>query len=611
MLPLAEVRNLLNGGSSQEKLVAQRLFWGMLAGCIVAIVLAESSWLKMMELSSLEWRYKVASRVGAAGTSFCRDIAVVAFDDTSQFDLGIARFSDVKAQDILARVVDSAEKGQPALVALDLDLRGASSPALVSSFKQYGNIVVALFGSLDGGQALPSGELLGHSAAYGYSELVKEDNGMVCRLPINYQAKTQKIGNKEFMPVKSLTEAVIDMFRRFQGVGPASEFLPLQSDQPLYINFKSPTYSVISMRDLLQPGYDASQLKNKIVLIGSTLTPRVGDPQNFRTPIKDNVPAVMIQGDALACLLNNQVVCSLPRWLNHLLLVLMGVGFGVLFSLASTGKRLFYYLVASVAVVLLAQVAFQLFNISLLMAAPLAVLTAVFIISTFIYLDTDLRMRNFELAVARKSMQVRAEEERRRIAEDLHDETLPTLSTVARMADKLSKEIPENTVPYMMREKLDAAVSEMRRVINDLHPSVIETMGFVPALENLLTMLERDTGIECTFNDKVSQSEFGLSDFAKLQLYRIVQEAVNNIEKHSNATKAEVSIEKNDQQLSISVIDNGRGFDPGTKRKQSYGLVNIRQRAQLIGAHVDWATPSKFSSGTELNIQLPLASPVI
>ncbi|MBX9878551.1 MAG: CHASE2 domain-containing protein [Candidatus Obscuribacterales bacterium] len=611
MLPLAKVRNLLNGGSSQEKLVVQRLFWGMLAGCIVAIVLAESSWLKMMELSSLEWRYKVASRVGAAGTSFCRDIAVVAFDDTSQFDLGIARFSDVKAQDILARVVDSAEKGQPALVALDLDLRGASSPNLVSSFKKFGNIVVALFGSLDGGQALPSGELLGHSAAYGYSELVKEDNGMVCRLPINYQAKTQKIGNKEFMPVKSLTEAVIDMFRRFQGVGPASEFLPLQSDQPLYINFKSPTYSVISMRDLLQPGYDASQLKNKIVLIGSTLTPRVGDPQNFRTPIKDNVPAVMIQGDALACLLNNQVVCSLPRWLNHLLLVLMGVGFGALFSLTSTGKRLFYYLVAAVGVVLLAQVAFQLFNISLLMAAPLAVLTAVFIISTFIYLDTDLRMRNFELAVARKSMQVRAEEERRRIAEDLHDETLPTLSTVARMADKLSKEIPENTVPYMMREKLDAAVSEMRRVINDLHPSVIETMGFVPALENLLTMLERDTGIECTFNDKVSQGEFELSDFAKLQLYRIVQEAVNNIEKHSNATKAEVSIEKNDQQLSISVIDNGRGFDPGTKRKQSYGLVNIRQRAQLIGAHVDWATPSKFSSGTELIIQLPQASPVI
>lgn len=611
MLPLAKVRNLLNGGSSQEKLVAQRLFWGMLAGCIVAIVLAESSWLKMMELSSLEWRYKVASRVGAAGTSFCPDIAVVAFDDASQFDLGIARFSDVKAQDILARVVNSAEKGHPALVALDVDLRGASSPNLVSSFKQFGNIVVALFGSLDGGQALPSGELLGHSAAYGYSELVKEDNGMVCRLPINYQAKTQKIGNKEFMPVKSLTEAVIDMFRRFQGVGPASEFLPLQSDQPLYINFKSPTYSVVSMRDLLQPGYDASQLKNKIVLIGSTLTPRVGDPQNFRTPIKDNVPAVMIQGDALACLLNNQVVCSLPRWLNHLLLVLMGVGFGALFSLTSTGKRLFYFLVAAVTVVVLAQVAFQLFNISLLMAAPLAVLTAVFIISTFIYLDTDLRMRNFELAVARKSMQVRAEEERRRIAEDLHDETLPTLSTVARMADKLSKEIPENTVPYMMREKLDAAVSEMRRVINDLHPSVIETMGFVPALENLLTMLERDTGIECAFNDKVSQSEFELSDFAKLQLYRIVQEAVNNIEKHSKATKAEVSIEKNDQQLLISVVDNGQGFDPGPARKQSYGLVNIRQRAQLIGAHVDWATPSKFSSGTELNIQLPLASPVI
>lgn len=611
MLPLAKVRNLLNGGSSQDKLVAQRLFWGMLAGCIVAIVLAESSWLKMMELSSLEWRYKVASQVGLTGTSFCRDIAVVAFDDTSQFDLGIARFTDNKAQDILARVVESLEGGQPALVAIDLDLRGASSPLLVSSFRQFGNIVVALFGSLDGGQTLPSGDLLGHSAAYGYSELVKEDNGMVCRLPINYQAKTQKIGNKEFMPVKSLTEAVIDMFRRIQGVGPASEFLPLQSDQPLYINFKSPTYTILSMRDVLQPGFDNRQLKNKVVVIGSTLTPRVGDPQNFRTPIRDNVPAVMIQADALACLLNNQVICSLPRWLNHVLLVLIGVGFGTLFSLTPTGKRLFYYVLSSIAVVVLAQVAFQLFNISLLLAAPLAVLAAVFIISTFIYLDTDLRMRNFELAVARKSMQVRAEEERRRIAEDLHDETLPTLSTVARMADKLSKELPENTVPYMMREKLDAAVSEMRRVINDLHPSVIETMGFVPALENLLTMLERDTGIECKFHASIPEGESVISDFSKLQLYRIVQEAVNNIEKHSGATQAEVSIEKRGDQLLISVIDNGHGFDPAQARKQSYGLVNIRQRAQLIGAQVDWGVPGKFGSGTELKIQMPLASPVV
>lgn len=604
MLPLAKVRNLLNGGSSQDKLVAQRLFWGMLAGCIVAIVLAESSWLKMMELSSLEWRYKVASRVGLSGTNFCRDIAVVAFDDASQFDLGIARFTDNHAQDILAKVVTSVEKGQPALVALDLDLRGASSPSLVNCFRQFGNIVVALFGSLDGGQTLPSGALLGHAAAYGYSELIKEDNGMVCRLPINYQAKTQKIGNKEFMPVKSLTEAVIDMFRRFQGVGPASEFLPIQSDQPLYINFKSPLYSIFSMRDVLQPGFDSNQLKNKIVLMGSTLTPRVGDPQNFRTPIKDNVPAVMIQADALACLLNNQVICSLPRWLSHLMLVFMGIFFGAWFSLKSSGKRLFYYLCISIAVLLLAQIAFQLFNIALPLAPPLAVLAAVFVISTFIYLDTDLRMRNFELAVARKSMQVRAEEERRRIAEDLHDETLPTLSTVARMADKLSKELPENTVPYMMREKLDAAVSEMRRVINDLHPSVIETMGFVPALENLLTMLERDTGIEGEFHDGGSQGDYGLSDFSKLQLYRMVQEAVNNIEKHSGATKAEVSIEKTDSQLLISIIDNGYGFDPTTAKKHSYGLVNIRQRAQLIGAQVDWGVPDKYPSGTELKIKL-------
>ena len=85
-----------------------------------------------------------------------------------------------------------------------------------------------------------------------------------------------------------------------------------------------------------------------------------------------------------------------------------------------------------------------------------------YIFGTLIYLDTDLRLRNRELAMAREAMQVRAEEERQRIAEDLHDETLPALSAVARMADKLTHEMDGSDTPRQMREKLDGAISETR-----------------------------------------------------------------------------------------------------------------------------------------------------
>jgi two-component system NarL family sensor kinase len=254
----------------------------------------------------------------------------------------------------------------------------------------------------------------------------------------------------------------------------------------------------------------------------------------------------------------------------------------------------------------LAQLLFQMFHLDIPVASPLAVLTLGFIVGTFIHLDTDLRLRNRELAQARESMQVRAEEERQRIAEDLHDETLPALSSVARMADRLSQEMSDNPVPALMRTKLDHAVAEMRRVINDLHPSVLETMGFKPALENLVAILSQDTGIKSQFEDGDGRSDYNLADFTKLQLYRIVQEALNNVQKHSAATSVELNIREKDGLILIDVVDNGKGINLKAIRRDAHGLLNIRQRAQLIGAQVEWKKPEKYPTGTEMRLKIPL-----
>ncbi len=271
-------------------------------------------------------------------------------------------------------------------------------------------------------------------------------------------------------------------------------------------------------------------------------------------------------------------------------------------------RRVTVFLCCGMVLFVLSQLAFQLFHVNLPVASPIAVLFLSACLGTFIYLDTDLRQRNKELAEARESMQVRAEEERQRIAEDLHDETLPALSSVARMADRLAEQMDDNAVPVQMREKLDFAVVEMRRVINDLHPSVLETMGFKPALENLVVMLSRESNIECNFTDGDGIDEYDLSSFTKLQLYRIVQEALNNVQKHSGAKLVELSIAQKNGTLIIAVIDNGKGIDKRTIRRDSHGLLNIRQRAQLIGAQVEWKKPDSFTTGTELKLKIATES---
>ena len=594
----------------RDGLLFQRLFLGAMAGCLATLLLAESPVLETMELSMLEWRYRVSNQIASLVSRPVKstDISLVNFDDISQFDMGIARFNENSAQEKLASALDVIERGNPAMVVIDLDLRGASNQHLINSIKRKHNVVVALFGSLEGSTELPAADFLTHAASYGYDELVREQNGLICRLPINYRGM-DSVSNFDaggLAPVPSLTEAVYDYHRHVKGVGAPSKFFSFRAEQPLYMGYKRIQYPTVSLRDtLMEPGFDPSQFKDRIVIIGSTFTQRRNDVKN-KSPLQEAVPDVTLHADSISTLLNDDVIYSFPKDIAHHILLLLGAAFGALASILRPSLRTTAYLCSSMVLVGLAQLLFQMFHLDIPVASPLAVLTLGFIVGTFIHLDTDLRLRNRELAQARESMQVRAEEERQRIAEDLHDETLPALSSVARMADRLSQEMSDNPVPALMRTKLDHAVAEMRRVINDLHPSVLETMGFKPALENLVAILSQDTGIKSQFEDGDGRSDYNLADFTKLQLYRIVQEALNNVQKHSAATSVELNIREKDGLILIDVVDNGKGINLKAIRRDAHGLLNIRQRAQLIGAQVEWKKPEKYPTGTEMRLKIPL-----
>jgi signal transduction histidine kinase len=595
----------------KHSLVFQRLFWGALAGCLVAVFFGDSALLENLELSMLDWRYKTADTLAPkpAAARLSKDIAIVAFDDSSQFDLGCPRFNDSAAQATLGDILDTVEKGDPSIVAVDLDLRGAANPDLVRVFRRYRNVILAVFGSLEGSSDLPDASFLKHAIGYGYDELNRENNGMVLRLPVNApnQMGTETSGLTQ---VPSLTEAIVGVYRQMKGLGPNEQLQSISADQPIYINFKRTDYPVYSMSAIRDGTVDSKVFNNRIVIVAPTLTSKRQDPSKVVTPLRGRTPEVYAHADAVNTLLENEMIFSYPKAIAHHILILLGAFFAAVCAALPAGRRAVFTVLGAGALVVVAQIAFETVHVALPVVAPLAMLLAGLIIGTVIHLDTDLRQRNRELAVAREHMQVRAEEERKRIAGDLHDETLPALSAVARMIDELHRddEKARESVPDRMRRKIDQTISEMRRVINDLHPSVLETMGFVPALENLVVMLSRDSNIDYTFLDRNEQDDYDISDFAKLQLYRIVQEALNNVGKHSKATKMELKIQTHAGHLEISVADNGRGIDPKLIRRDSHGLLNIRHRAQLIGATVEWRRPQAFSQGTEIRVAVPLAA---
>ncbi|MBA4073747.1 MAG: hypothetical protein C0508_01815 [Cyanobacteria bacterium PR.023] len=633
----------------RDGLLFQRLTWGAAAGGLATILLAESPVLDTMEMNLLEWRYKtgyelartlklVAPALGGVADSETRaqDIAILTYDDDDQFDLeGEAiEGGPQPVQAVLAKLIPIVESGNPLLVVLDIDLSGKADPSLVKALKQYrNNIVLALSGNLDNPNDFPSSELRKSVLTCAYDHLIKESSGLVCRMPISANIfmpsdrSTEMSPSLDILPqglaeytrglsasgeaFESLPEVLAPLMSSRVGVGPSKAQISsfTKEELPIYIKFsgtKYPTYKISQIiRDAIDPGVFAG----KVVMIGTNFSQKVDNTPPVRTPLQAKAPNVLIQAEAISTLHNNEAIVSFPRSILHHILLLLGAALGTVASVLPMGRRTAAFLCTAMVLMLLTQIAFQWFNLQFPVLPLLAVLMLTYIFGTLIYLDTDLRLRNKELALARENMQVRAEEERQRIAEDLHDETLPALSAVARMADRLAHEpeMSESSVPVEMREKLDGAISEMRRVINDLHPSVLETMGFKPALENLLAILSREKLIHVDFVDSDTEDDYGFNKFTRLQLYRIVQESLNNVQKHAHANLVKLTIGAEGDNLRITITDNGKGIDFSSIRKDAHGLVNIRQRAQLIGAQVEWKKPESFDTGTQVSLSIPIS----
>ncbi len=201
-----------------------------------------------------------------------------------------------------------------------------------------------------------------------------------------------------------------------------------------------------------------------------------------------------------------------------------------------------------------------------------------------------------------QSMIAGQEEERERIAKDLHDSLGGLLSTIKLQIDNIQdKESDVKKLPEFKHTThlLDVAVSEIRTISQDLQPGALARLGLVPAINDLVNRYQTKNGPEITFQHYGLPKEMEQS-FA-LSIYRIVQEILNNALKHAKATEIFVQLNKEDEDIVIHIEDDGIGFDPKKKYK-SMGLENIKSRVNYHKGTID--IDSRKDQGTSFIIHL-------
>jgi two-component system, NarL family, sensor histidine kinase UhpB len=200
-----------------------------------------------------------------------------------------------------------------------------------------------------------------------------------------------------------------------------------------------------------------------------------------------------------------------------------------------------------------------------------------------------------------------AEEERRRIAMDIHDQTLSDLASVLRGIQEVKSEGACQNGADLIEKDLQRAIGNLREVMENLHPQTLDILGLGAAIESHLERHLAKDGLP-VYHLYVSPKvdSIPLSRTIRLALYRIALEAVHNVIKHASATRYEIILDRRENALLLSVEDNGIGFDPAAVPATGHcGLYNIRDRANAVGAEVSW-TSSRFTSGTRFEVILPL-----
>jgi PAS domain S-box-containing protein len=230
-------------------------------------------------------------------------------------------------------------------------------------------------------------------------------------------------------------------------------------------------------------------------------------------------------------------------------------------------------------------------------------------VSARVRAEEALRRSTEELHELASAAHRAGEQEKSRIARELHDELGQALTALRMDVAWCRAKVPGGSDGVaarleQMEAMLEATVAATRRIAADLRPLMLDDLGLLPALEWLVENFTQHTGVPCEL--AIDDGQLELPDMQATAVFRAVQESLTNIAKHARASRVDVTIQHEDSQLTISVRDDGVGFAPEESRKpDSFGLLGLRERAALLGGEA--MVTSAPGRGTHVEVRFPAA----
>lgn len=219
--------------------------------------------------------------------------------------------------------------------------------------------------------------------------------------------------------------------------------------------------------------------------------------------------------------------------------------------------------------------------------------------------DDRQRLRALALQAVRAQ-----DDERSRIARELHDSTAQTIAALGWQLAAVARDAEDPAVRervLALREQAGALLEEVRALSHAIHPRVLDDLGLVPALEWLSRQTREHAGLEVDVADRLDAEAERMSDVTAATLYRVAQESLRNVERHADARSAHVELRPLGEDVLLEITDDGRGFDlaEAERRRPGMGLFSMRERVALVGGTLEIDTAP--GRGTRVVARAPLA----
>jgi signal transduction histidine kinase len=222
--------------------------------------------------------------------------------------------------------------------------------------------------------------------------------------------------------------------------------------------------------------------------------------------------------------------------------------------------------------------------------------------------EDALRTSQRELQELSGSLIGAQEGERRRIARELHDDFSQTLALLNVEMELVRQKLPESNRELRPRieqlaDRVRRLSSAMHELSHELHPLKLEQLGLAPAIRSLCKEVSQAHQLKVDF--LADNLLAAIPPDTALCLYRVVQEALRNVVRHSGAQRAEVHLQQSDDAISLRIVDAGSGFDAASlEGEHGLGFISMRERLRLVGGKID--IDSQPSRGTRIVVSAPL-----